>query len=91
MHDVTPPTIPPRTWCCHAEECWAHDETNPTAIWFGQCWGESSVIDEDYTDDDHWWIHGCEGHPDRFGAYVPPRETPPDLAKTPHMRPERST
>lgn len=26
------------------------------------CWGEVDVIDEDWTEDDWWWVHACEGH-----------------------------
>ena len=28
------------------------------------CWGQVTVIAEDYTEDDYWWIHSCEGHED---------------------------
>ena len=26
------------------------------------CEGEISVIDEEYTEEDSWWIHACEKH-----------------------------
>lgn len=28
------------------------------------CWGEITVVDEVYTEDDYWWVHACEGHED---------------------------
>jgi hypothetical protein len=28
----------------------------------GKCWGTIEVVAEEYNDEDHWWIHECEGH-----------------------------
>jgi len=38
------------------------------------CWGRTTVVGEIYCEDDHWWIHGCEGHAlmaDGLGDYAP--------------------
>lgn len=44
------------------------------------CWGEVNVVDEEYTDDEHWWIHACQGHWSGYlnGGYEhePPPATP---------------
>ncbi len=36
------------------------------------CWGQVTVVDEIYSDDDSWWIHACEGHAERNdgGKYI---------------------
>jgi hypothetical protein len=67
-------SIPPFVPCCYEEECWAHDSEalNPEAVWAGPCWGKGEVIDEEYTEDEHWWIHACEGHRERWGKYRAP-------------------
>ena len=59
-----PPVIP----CCGSDSCWAHYEQDER----GPCWGQVQAIDEDQWGDEWEWIHGCEGHPERWGAYVPP-------------------
>lgn len=73
---VAVPPVVPCPQC--AGDCWADGSLDyqPDAIWAGPCWGQVEVIDEDYTDEDHWWIHGCEGHRDRYERYVPPPATP---------------
>ena len=43
-------------FCC-GSDCWAH-EMNPAE----PCWGNVEVVDEEYSDDDYWWIHECQGH-----------------------------
>lgn len=37
------------------------------------CWGDVKVIEAAYTEDDHWWIHACQGHKDCWygGQYIP--------------------
>lgn len=63
-------------WCCYRGDCWAYDSEKhfPDEIWAGPCWGESTVIDEDYPDDPvlRTWVHGCDGHRERWQKYVPP-------------------
>jgi hypothetical protein len=42
--------------CCPNTHCHSgYDSSRP-------CWGQTTVVGEDYTDDDHWWTHACEGH-----------------------------
>lgn len=43
--------------CCPDCDCQMGSESQP-------CWGECRVVAEEYTEDDHWWIHACEGHED---------------------------
>lgn len=77
-------TLPPVLPCSGCGDgCWADGSSvdQPDSIWAGPCWGQVEVIDEDYTEDDHWWIHGCEGHRDRWGRYVAP--PPSDTTTTP--------
>lgn len=40
--------------CCNAD-CFHGSESEP-------CWGEVVVVGEEYSQDDHWWIHVCQGH-----------------------------
>lgn len=65
-------TLPPVIPCCFEGECWAHYDQEAR----GPCWGHVSAIDEDYQDD--WelrsWVHGCEGHPNRWGPWFPPTQ-----------------
>lgn len=50
--------------CCNYGSCWnERDEAEP-------CWGVTEAIDEEYTEDDYWWIHGCQGHLEYFGKYI---------------------
>lgn len=67
------PALPAVIPCCYPDECWAF-YLHPGDVGFGPCWGQSTAIDEDWGDWGHDFIHGCEGHPDRDGAYVPPAE-----------------
>jgi len=41
------------------------------------CWGTVSAVDEQYTDDDHWWIHACKGHADPATYFGPYEKEPP--------------
>jgi hypothetical protein len=63
--------VKPLTMCCSTEnQCWAAGtEGEP-------CWGQVYAIDEDCADDPELrtWLHGCEGHEDRFGKYKPCEE-----------------
>ena len=45
--------------CCDLHDCHLLD-LNEGEV----CWGQVTVIAEDYTEDDYWWIHSCEGHED---------------------------
>lgn len=57
-----------RNRCCGAD-CWAEHWLEEYG---GPCWGDVEVIDEEYTDDDYWWIHACEGHANGYGGpYIP--------------------
>lgn len=48
------------------------------------CWGQVTVIDEDYWDDDWCWVHACEGHVEhRYGKQYIPEEKDADLAQAP--------
>jgi hypothetical protein len=53
--------------CCNAD-CYALDSYDDEP-----CWGNVYVVDETYTEDDHWWHHACEGHADKWdgGKYKP--------------------
>lgn len=57
-----------RAYCCN-EDCYAIDYDT-------ECWGETEVITEEYSDDDHWWIHACKGHQDYYngGDYIEEEE-----------------
>ncbi len=77
--DDAPAVVP----CCALDQCWAHG-VELGMDWSGPCWGEVIAIDEDYGGGDfgpgepwHEWIHGCEGHRERWGAYVPPPSEAP--------------
>lgn len=43
--------------CCKDVDCLYENDVTP-------CWGQVTVVDESYSDDDWWWIHACEGHSD---------------------------
>lgn len=49
------------------------------------CWGEVTVVDEEWNDDgDWWWIHACEGHaPLQSGDQYRQRPEAPVCATTP--------
>ena len=40
--------------CCNAD-CHLGTETEP-------CWGEVEVVDEEYDEQDSYWVHACQGH-----------------------------
>ena len=42
--------------CCHSD-CWLLDTYDDQP-----CWGQVVVSAEEYSEDDSWWIHECEGH-----------------------------
>lgn len=61
------PTYDPST-CC-GSDCFAdgNEEDEP-------CWGPVRVIEEEYSGDDWYWVHACEGHKEDYiigGAYIP--------------------
>lgn len=65
---------PTRSACCGAP-CWAEGSPDQQP-----CWGDIDVIDEEYDDENHWWIHGCQGHTNGYaGPYVPK----PDVGASP--------
>jgi hypothetical protein len=35
----------------------------------GPCWGDVEVIDEEWTEEDSWWIHSCQGHKNMYPEY----------------------
>lgn len=43
--------------CCADGDCYILDSQKNEP-----CWGQVTVVAEEYTDDDYWWIHVCEGH-----------------------------
>ena len=52
--------------CCNADCTMLDvDDAEP-------CWGDVEVIDEDWCDEDWWWVHACQGHLRcrRDGVYV---------------------
>lgn len=52
--------------CC-GKDCYAlYNEDEP-------CWGDVYVEDEEWTEDDYYWVHACEGH---LGTYPTGKYTP---------------
>lgn len=51
--------------CCSDIDCYLLDADSEI------CWGQVYVISEEYTEDDYWWVHACEGHEDLSGKYKP--------------------
>jgi hypothetical protein len=43
--------------CCGADCVYEYDQAK-----YGQCWGRVQAVDEEYDDEDHWFVHACEGH-----------------------------
>lgn len=43
--------------CCKDKDCDWLDATSTEP-----CYGQVTVVDEIYTEDDCWWVHACEGH-----------------------------
>ena len=56
--------------CCGAS-CFGKD-SDPLQ----PCYGEVVVIDEEYNDDDYWWVHACQGHRNGYGTYIPSTGNP---------------
>lgn len=65
--------------CC-GSECYT-GEDNPDE----PCWGSVTVVDEEYNDDDYWWIHACTGHEPAYygGKYKPEPKEEPDESPDP--------
>lgn len=51
--------------CCGDNDCnlLGYNDNEP-------CWGQVRVQDEEWTEDDYWWIHRCEGHDIWADSYV---------------------
>ena len=47
--------------CC-GSNCFKFDDDEP-------CWGDVEVIDEEWTEEDSWWIHACQGHKSMWYDY----------------------
>jgi hypothetical protein len=45
--------------CCCASECPYLDQEDAPG---GPCEGPVEAVDEEYTEDDYWWVHRCEKH-----------------------------
>lgn len=77
----------PLRLCCTSENnCHAADTPGEP------CWGRVAAIDEDCVDDPELrtWVHGCEGHEDRFGKYKPePAGDPPAPEQVTTCDPDR--
>lgn len=53
--------------CCNNCDCYLYE------CYYNQpCWGRVTVVGEEYTEDDHWWIHACKGHEETWdgGEYI---------------------
>lgn len=65
--------------CCRGVDCVLLDAYDDQP-----CWGQVTVVDEDYTEDDWWWVHACEGHAQhRDGVTYIPEGKDADLAQAP--------
>lgn len=62
--------------CCLGGSCFAED----SPFQKGTCWGGCQVEAEEYSDDDYWWVHACEGHrgtyESPYDAYSPKQYEP---------------
>lgn len=58
--------------CCNAD-CHLGTVTEP-------CWGEVEVVDEEYDEQDYYWVHACQGHKILWDGipYVPESVESPD-------------
>ena len=50
--------------CDCGEDCYIRDFEEEERE--GKCWGRVNVIDKIESEDDHSWVHACEGHRDLY-------------------------
>lgn len=50
--------------CYCGAECWVSLADMQEE--FGSCSGFINVTNEEYDDEDYYWIHSCEGHEDDY-------------------------
>lgn len=60
----------------HAECCGASCFAEHQQDQLGKCWGKVKVIDEEHNDEDHWWIHACQGHCEMYSGDMKYRVKP---------------